>query len=349
MKRNILVKKSFIGIMATAALVVSLVCGHSLMAAERVDTTKTVKLTAQINEADGSVFANEYEGTLTVEIYKIAKMDSTGGLALTDKFKDSGIDLSILENKPTVDAVKTNIVEKAKAVAQNTTKDAEIILTRTKADTSDAIVMTGNSVELEEGAGLYLYIPLDTMDDKYEYTFTPYVILAPTSDYVAFGQGSDEWNYNPTFSLKSTAKERFGSVIISKKLDQYNSAFNTASFVYSVVGTIEGEVVFDNVYTIDFDRAGTKTKQIDNIPAQAQVTVTEVYDGASYEAVGEKTVTGIIIDPDKAIPTASFENTYDGKMITGGISAVNEFVEDDGEQFWIDESGQRVKQEVRVR
>ena len=75
----------------------------------------------------------------------------------------------------------------------------------------------------------------------------------------------------------------------------------------------------------------------------------QIYDGASYEAVGEKTVTGIIIDPDKAIPTASFENTYDGKMITGGISAVNEFVEDNGEQFWLDESGQRVKQEVRVR
>ena len=121
------------------------------------------------------------------------------------------------------------------------------------------------------------------------------IVLAPTSDYVAFGQGSDEWNYTPTFSLKSTAKKRFGSVIISKKLDQYNSAFNTASFVYSVVGTIEGEVVFDNVYTIDFDRAGTKTKQIatTEFVSSAVAAALAKITGIKFEVVTELPASGV--------------------------------------------------------
>ncbi|SFH97746.1 hypothetical protein SAMN04487830_11539 [Pseudobutyrivibrio sp. OR37] len=349
MKRNIVIHKNLIGLIAVAALMSVLIFGHTLMAAERVDTTATVKLTAEVNENDSSVFAKNFVGTLNVDIYKIATMNATGELQLTDKFINSGIDLRILGNNPTVDQIKTEIVKKAQDA--NQASDNTISLKRVKVENSNQIITEANtdSVPIEGGAGLYLYVPENTKDSRYTYEFTPYVIMAPTSEYITSKQGSDEWDYSPKFSLKSTAKERFGSIVISKKLDKYNSTYNKASFVYSVVAKLDNNVVFDNVYTIEFDKAETKTKQIDNIPAQAVVTVTEVYDGASYEAVGEKTVTGIIIDPDKAIPTASFENTYDGKMITGGISAVNEFVEDDGELFWIDESGQRVKQEVRVR
>ncbi len=345
MKRNIVIHKNLIGLMAVAALMGVLIFGHTLMAAERVDTTATVKLTAEVNENDSSVFAKNFVGTLNVDIYKIATMNATGELQLTDKFINSGIDLRILGNNPTVDQIKTEIVKKAQDA--NQASDKTISLKRVKVENSNQIITEANtdSVPIEGGAGLYLYVPENTKDSRYTYEFTPYVIMAPTSEYITSKQGSDEWDYSPKFSLKSTAKERFGSIVISKKLDKYNSTYNKASFVYSVVAKLDNNVVFDNVYTLEFDKAETKTKQIDNIPAQAVVTVTEIYDGASYEAVGEKTVLDLKVDADATIlPKAEFENTYDGKMVTGGISAVNEFVEIDGKMYWKDESGNNVLQ-----
>ena len=69
------------------------------------------------------------------------------------------------------------------------------------------------------------------------------------------------------------------------------------------------------------------------IPATATVTVEEVYTGGSYQPV-EGTTTkyeNIKIVADEISDEAVFENTYDGKLIAGGISAVNTYTKVDGE------------------
>lgn len=315
------------------------VLGVHSYAAGRVDTEATVKITAEVSSEDKSIFAEEYEGEVQIDLYKIATMDETGKPTLTAEFANSGIDLTILNKVPTVDEVKTEVVAKALETAKN--------LTATESFTLDKKEQTSAFVNIEKGAGLYLYVPQKAQDARYSFTFMPYVIFAPTSDLMMFGQGTDEWKYESVFELKSTAEERYGSLDIVKLLDSYNTGLGTASFGYEVVGKIDNETVFNNVYTIDFNSAKTDHKLVEKIPATATVTVTEIYTGASYEAVGENVATADI-EADKTAEVR-FENKYDGQNIIGGISTVNTFLDKEDGIYWKDPSGNEVKQEDKGR
>ena len=69
-----------------------------------------------------------------------------------------------------------------------------------------------------------------------------------------------------------------------------------------------------------------------DIPAGAEVIVTEIYSGASYTLTSEesKTVT-ILADGEEGAPVAvDFSNTYDERL-NGGNGVVNHFSYEDGE------------------
>lgn len=334
-KKNVLV-----GIMLVAAMIISLLGVQSLLAAQRVELDNTVKITAEVSDKDTSIFATKYKGEVEVNLYKLATLDETGKPTLTSEFAESGIDLSLLYKSPSVEEVETNIVTKATPVAKNLSPAKTIEIDR-------ASQQTRASKEFEKGAGIYLYVPADAQDDRYKYTFTPYIIFAPTSDLIMFGQGSDEWKYESVFELKSSAEERKGSLEITKQLDKYSTTQGTASFGYEVIATLDEKTVFNNVYTIDFSAPGSKSILIENIPSTASVTVTEVYDGASYEPVGDRTKTATIVADNKV--GVQFENTYDNRLITGGISTVNEFEEKTDGIYWKNPAGGEVKQTERVR
>ena len=68
-----------------------------------------------------------------------------------------------------------------------------------------------------------------------------------------------------------------------------------------------------------------------NIPAGAQVTVTEVYSGSSYQVVGDNVATTVISAEDPA--EVSFVNTYDDEN-NGGSSIVNHFDYTEGTWTW---------------
>ncbi len=330
-------KKGLMGICLALALCIVGVGAQCLKAAERVDLSKPVKITAEVDNADGSTFATKYQGTVTIKLYKVAKMSETGDLTLAEGFENSGVNLAVLGNKPTVDTIKSEIVSKAVTASANATEVKTLTINRGEGE-SRAIA------PLSE-AGLYLYVPEDATDDRYLYEFTPYVILAPESTYITTGEGSDEWNYNVTFKLKASDTPRIGKLKIVKTLKNYNVNLGDASFVYEVKAVLDGKEVINNVYKLDFTaqefaNSHTAERLLDvEFPATAVVTVKETYSGASYKPVdGKDTVTDITIVADET-KEAAFENESNGNLIVGGIAAENVFVDDeDGNPVWQDNS-----------
>lgn len=317
---------------------------YSLRAAERVDTTKTVKITAEVDVNDGSVFASKYEDKLYIRLYKIAALDETGKLTgVTSEFSGAQIDLTVLDNNPTVEDVEDKIVYPALGVVENIDNYNEITIDRGQNENK-------GSATIDEGAGLYLYVPQMTKDNRYYYYFTSYVIMVPSSEYIVTGSGSDEWNYEATFKIKSRYEERHGGLRIVKNLDNYNVDLSAASFIYKVKATLDDKVIYDDVLKIEFDAIQPNDTQPAAIgsrelyfPAEAKVTVTEVYEGASYKVVGENKKEDIIIKPfdeeDEEPVEVVFENEYDDtKLISGGISAVNTYEKIDGEYVHVDDS-----------
>ena len=327
-------KKALIGILMAALLVVAGSGIYKANAAARVDTSATVTIVAGISDTDTSVFATKYKGTVKIKLYKIADMDETGKLNIAEEFKDAGIDLSVLETNPTIDAIKENIADKAKAAAPEST---DLVITLDRSNGAQVA-----SINIPAGAGLYLYVPEDITDTRYKYTFTSYVVMAPTSELITTGAGSDAWVDTVRFNLKATEQERFGNLEIKKKLDSFNVSLGTASFVYRVTIKDGNETVSENVYSLDFDSATTKTKLLENIPAGYTVIVKEEYTGASYSLVGDATATKTI-EGEQTV-TAEFENTYDNRLITGGVSAENNFENEDGTIYWVKPDKTKVKQ-----
>ncbi len=337
MNKAILRTKGFIGVTLAAVLILGGVKVQNLMAAERINPQETNTITAKI--AEDSVFAKEFDNRLDIKLYKIAGMDETGKLVEAEGFEN--INREYLNERHDPQDIKKEIVEPALTIVEAADEMDAIILSidRGQGETSGTVEM--------DGPGVYLYVPYiaaDQEDPRYTYTFTSYIISAPTSNYIMTGTGDDDWIYNVSFELKSEAEARYGSLEIVKTLDTFNSSLGDAAFVYEVKAVLaEEEEVLNNVYSIDFSAAGTKSIVIEDIPATSVVTVTEVYTGASYESVGNQVISGNEIIPNETT-VVKFENDYDGRLISGGISAENNFEIEDGTIYWIDRDGNPVEQ-----
>lgn len=191
----------------------------------------------------------------------------------------------------------------------------------------------------------------------------------------------DRWVYDVNVYLKPVRVERYGSLVISKKLRVYESEEEVlnetdepagqnekVTFVFKAEWTQKDEngsdVPGSKVESITFDSATDREKKIliDRVPIGTNITVTEIYSGASYReegntytrnamvegadiykgvAVLDETgrVTTIISERENPVeeldPSVSFTNTYDGRQKKGyGIN--NEFEYDEnGNWKWI--------------
>ena len=97
-----------------------------------------------------------------------------------------------------------------------------------------------------------------------------------------------------------------------------------------------GDFEITVVVSISFDAAGKKQVLVENIPAGAEVTVTEVYSGGSYAPVdgANRFETVIVADEvvedelrTETVAAVTFENEYDDRL-NGGSGVVNHFEED---------------------
>ena len=345
--------KNLIAIAVAAVVAASGFGVYQTQAAGAVDTNAKVSITAKLANGDDSLFAQNYNGQVEVRLYKLATLDSTGKATLTDNFSETEIDLDTLNSsKVSVEDVQDKIVEPAIAALDNLSGTAD-----NSAFTPLYVnVSNGNgsgTIEIDKGAGIYLYVPQDVTDSRYTYSFTSYILYAPSSEYISGAGTSDNWMYDVSFYLKSSATQRLGYLGISKTLTKYNESLGTASFVYTVEAKLDGKIVFSNVYALNFNKAGEAYIEIADedgnpiIPAGAEVTVTEEYTGASYKMTAssytmnqqdengnyvQQAVEKPIIDAQEEL-VANFTNDYDEELQVGGISVINTFELDDNDEY----------------
>lgn len=178
-------------------LTVCMLDAYKVQAAGRVDLDATVSITAQVGKEDSSAFAKSYNGTVDIDLYKIGNLDQVGTPLLAGDYKDSGIDFQVFKNSPKVADIEKNIVEPAVKAVSGKQADFTICASRN----GDSFAGTA---KIPSGAGIYLYIPRPVKDQEHSYSFVPYIIFAPTSDFIASGNaaGDDTWKYDVTFIIK---------------------------------------------------------------------------------------------------------------------------------------------------
>ena len=322
-------KKNLIALALSAVVAVSGFGVYQAKAAGKIDDTKpcTVSVSVQNDSTSTSPFSS-YKGYVTVRFYKVADVDAGGNYdnAVVDLSKLSGSNVKAED----LDAVADAAYKYFKLDTETPEEPSSVSL-----DLSDIDNFTARMDK-----GLYLFVPQPTQDDYYDYTFKYSLVSLPTSKYITStkvgedgsivdNSASDAWEYDVNVILKPEATPRYGELQINKTLNTFNESLGTASFVFEVEGTKDDKLVFSNVYTLNFDSAGTESVIVENIPAGAVCTVKEVYSGASYTNIAVPVVdaenAGITIVADET-QELDFVNDYDERLIEGGLGIENHFV-----------------------
>lgn len=132
------------------------------------------------------------------------------------------------------------------------------------------------------------------------------------------------------------------TINISKELLTYNETLKGATFVFEVKGVdTEGKVVYHNLVDFMLDDGSLKAVEVE-IPLYEGVTysVSEIYNGSSYESVGDNTITfdrntlkdqlKEVVYNDKEISSLHFVNDYNNENINGS-GVVNDYSYGNGE------------------
>ena len=160
------------------------------------------------------------------------------------------------------------------------------------------------------------------------YTFNPELVALPSKRPGESGINTanpGEWLYDLEVNLKPERDDLKGKLEIIKTLKTYETSA-PATFVFQIDWEENGEHR-SVVQTITFTEPGQRSLKVENLPVGAEVTVKEVYSGATYVLITdpEQTVT---IKADE-IAQVSFENDYDETHNNGG-AITNKFTYDDG-------------------
>lgn len=168
--------------------------------------------------------------------------------------------------------------------------------------------------------------------DECTYRFSPVLAAVPGRESAVSGeQAFGKWIYDVEAVLKAERQtdEEYGSLKIVKTLNGFASGGDPATFVFQVEAVLGGKKVYSNVVTLVFDKEGKKELLVENIPVGSKVTVTEVYNGASYSLVTDQKKT-VTIDAEGFVSTVDFTNKYDGRE-NGGHGITNHFTYEKGE------------------
>lgn len=245
--------------------------------------------------------------TIPVHLYKVADVNQYGEYQTLAGFED--LKLDSISSKTTAQEWEVKAKSAVKTIEEN------------KIEATASGSLTGGRGSVDGlSVGMYLVEAEKVQSPYYTYRFTPYLISLPNNQY--YVTGSDDWIYDASTGLKPDQQARFGDLEIDKTLTSYNETMKGASFVFDIEAQVNGEVVYSDVVSMVFDGTGTKKVVVKDLPAGADVTVTEVYSGSSYEVTGDAEQTTQIA-ADEMVSVA-FENRYDGTL-NGGSSVVNHF------------------------
>ena len=276
-------------------------------AATAVETGRECSVTVEL---DGS--SEELKSlSIPVKLYRVAEVSESGNYTMLPGYES--LKLSEVDS----DTSAQEWEEKAKTAS-------DLVKEQTPEADAELTITGGTGTEDGLPTGMYLVEAEEVQSPEYTYTFSPFLLSLP-NNYYGSG-GSDDWVYDVTTGLKPDQEERLGDLEIEKTLTSYNATVGGATFVFSVEAVKEDEVVYSDVVSVAFDRAGTRQILVEDIPAGSEVTVTEVYSGSSYENTGAASQTvEILADGTAGSPVqVSFTNTYDHGL-NGGSGVVNHF------------------------
>lgn len=312
-------------------------------AALAIDTKADCSLTVSVEDSDYKDDFNDM--IIPVTLYRVADVDAAGRFTAVDPF--AKVDFGNVGSTATADDWM-KLAETAKGCLEGDPAVPEENVSTVNVEKSQGAggYATGTFEDLR--TGMYLVVPADTYnaDHTVKYTFTPYLTALPSSEYTLTGSGSEDWDYDTVVGLKAGEETQYGKLNITKVLTNYNETLGRTSFVFQIEGRDEtGTVVYSNVISTTHEGTEPKTVILDKIPAGLNVTVTEVYSGASYRVVGSDTDSDVIWS-DSAVEAGTaggkgpngeagvtFTNEYDGGN-RGGYGVTNQF-DSDGNGGWI--------------
>ena len=305
-------------VMLALALTFSALTLPGAKAANAVDTGRMCSVDFAISTAD---FEEMNQIEIPVKLYKVASINESGEYTAEAGFESVKFDAVEYEENASAAEWEKRAEDAAKLITADSTAAAETTVTGGAAKVADL------------PTGLYLVMGEEAKSDYYTYTFKPYLISLPNNYY--YTTGVDEWVYDleglNAIGLKPEQEERLGDLTITKTLTELNVTMGEkATFVFEVAYTTpkgESETKF---VTLTFDAAGEKSATVKDIPAGSQVTVTEVYSGASYEVEGDA-VQNRVIAADTSVGV-EFVNTHNDKP-NGGYGVVNNYKPDENGQY----------------
>lgn len=267
-----------------------------------------------------------------IELYKVADIDVSGFYTPLSAYDT--LDFSVIDSDTTAEEW-SELAAEAKAEIE-----ADEI-----AATASEITEYGEVTVARLETGMYLVDIQQVVSADYVYDFNPFLISLPNNYY--YSTQDDTWVYEligeNAISPKAMRTDRYGDLVINKLLDTYNATIGGATFVFQIeavktdVDAAEDaadkeKVVYSDVVSMTFDGTGTDSITIEDLPAGAEVTVTEIYSGASYKVTTDTAKTVKILAEDTV--SIDFENTYDQRL-NGGTGVVNSFTYDSETDTWI--------------
>ena len=276
------------------------------------------------------------EGSMEVQLYRIAEVDAGGRFRLLSEYAGNELLQGVEQADSETSAQEWSqwAAGAAEAVKEKLPDGKAVIAggdpgTGTEAAGRESIPAGEGSpwgVSEPLSTGLYLARAESVETEGYTYRFIPCLIALPgrNSD-----DGEDGWSYGEeggspvVVGLKPEREDRYGDLIIRKTLHSYNETLGGAAFVFEIRAVKEDRLVYSDVEALSFEEPGTQELTVEGIPAGAKVTVTEIYSGASYSAVTDG-VQETVIAAGEAV-SVNFENTYDGGLNGGNTGVVNHF------------------------
>lgn len=306
-------------------------------AANAIETDRKCSVSFSVS-GEGNELADA--GTdIKVNLYKVADVDVSGNYTATKDF--TGLDVSSVsaDDKDVAASKWADRASEAKGKLSDSVKPvATVTLTR------------GIGAKAGLDTGLYLVDTPEVVTTNYTYTFTPYLVSLPTNNY--YSSGNDDWIYGLTdtnaIGLKPEEHARYGDLVINKTLENHNATTGKkATFVFQIkIKPLKSNKTETRIESLDFEAAGESSVTITKIPAGAEVTVKEVYSGASYKLTSADDQRATIVATDRGATntntpaSVSFTNDINNNM-NGGYGVKNNFKLDENGQYQYTEPAEK--------
>ena len=339
-------KKPLIACSVAAALIAATTISSL---ADSIDLNRNCSMTISAAAAN-SEYAEDLEAAnVVLDVYKVASAVAVEGVDTYAYQVEGAYEKYAQTLEDTTDITNDEWKQLANDIAKDTLMGGSTI-----AKTVEGAAAGTQIGELK--AGLYLVVArsegldnyVTTVEDEegnesvvtlaqskaYEYTYLPELVSLPTKEPDEDGERRTDtpgdWIYDLTGAyMKPEREDLYGNLIIEKTLDEWESS-SPVTFVFKITAAKRGETVYSDVAGITFSGPGTQSITIEEkIPAGSEVTVEEIYSGASYTAVSGALQSVVILPiSDEDVASVSFENTYDGGLVPGsGIINTFDYVE----------------------